>query len=139
MGNESSTPRTVIKAASACVWRGDEVLLAQRGKAHGRGFWSLPGGRVEAGETTLEAAARELLEETGVTALLEHHVGDFALTSGTTEFLISCHAGAHVSGEAVAQSDAMAVAWVHFLAIKDYALAPNTASAIARARLLMGR
>lgn len=46
----------------------DHVILVQRGKAPNAGWWGFPGGHVELGETALEAAARELLEETGVQA-----------------------------------------------------------------------
>ena len=50
------------------------MLLIQRAKPP-VGLWSLPGGHVEFGETALEAAARELLEETGVVAELKELVG----------------------------------------------------------------
>eukprot|EP01028_Stygiella_incarcerata_P008381 TRINITY_DN362_c4_g3_i1.p1 TRINITY_DN362_c4_g3~~TRINITY_DN362_c4_g3_i1.p1 ORF type:complete len:183 (-),score=35.35 TRINITY_DN362_c4_g3_i1:31-579(-) len=40
-----------------------EVLLAQRGKAPGKGMWSLPGGAIELGETVVEGIYRELAEE----------------------------------------------------------------------------
>ncbi len=49
------------------VRRGDAVLLVRRGKPPGLGEWSLPGGSQELGETLFETAAREALEETGVT------------------------------------------------------------------------
>lgn len=55
-------------ATSAAVFRGPLVLLARRAANPGAGLWSLPGGRVEAGETLAEAARRELMEEVGVEA-----------------------------------------------------------------------
>jgi 8-oxo-dGTP diphosphatase len=42
------------------------LLLIQRGREPSRGAWSLPGGRVEAGESAEEAVEREVLEETGL-------------------------------------------------------------------------
>lgn len=54
-------------AGVVCV-RGDEVLLIRRGREPRRGEWSLPGGRIEPGERAVDAALRELREETGVEA-----------------------------------------------------------------------
>src|SRR3954469_757311 len=50
--------------------RGDQVLLIKRGNPPRQGQWSLPGGRLEYGETTRVAALRELAEETEVQAEL---------------------------------------------------------------------
>jgi 8-oxo-dGTP diphosphatase len=127
-------PRPIIKAASACVWRGDEVLLVERGQALGQGFWSLPGGKVDPGETALYAANRELLEETGIVAMLSIHVGDFEIVTDKVSYVISCFSGTYISGAALAQSDARAVSWIHWQQITNYRLAPNTKDAVIRAR-----
>ncbi|WP_300541522.1 NUDIX hydrolase [Maricaulis sp.] len=57
-----------IAGAGIVVFRGDDVLLIRRGKPPYEGEWSLPGGKIEYGETAAEAALRELMEETGTTA-----------------------------------------------------------------------
>ncbi|MGQ3674481.1 NUDIX hydrolase [Xanthobacter sp. TB0139] len=60
-----------VVAASIAVFRGPHVLLVRRGSASGcdnAGLWSLPGGKVEPGETVADAALRELHEEVGVEA-----------------------------------------------------------------------
>jgi 8-oxo-dGTP diphosphatase len=51
------------------------LLLVLRGRAPNRGRWSLPGGRLEAGETMAAAAARELREETGMAATIGEVAG----------------------------------------------------------------
>ena len=54
-------------AASVALINGDRVLLIQRARNPWRGMWSLPGGRLEPGETAEEAAGREVREEVGLT------------------------------------------------------------------------
>ncbi len=119
------------------MWRGDEVLFVQRGKTFGHGTWALPGGKIEPGETAAEAALRELLEETGVNARLERHVGNFDLAGLGVHYVISCWTGHYLSGEAVAQSDVMAVKWLDFRAIETLNLVSGNAKAVVRARQLL--
>src|SRR5579859_1593931 len=52
----------------ALVRRGDRFLLVRRAKPPNQGRWGFPGGVQELGETVIEAAQRELGEETGVLA-----------------------------------------------------------------------
>jgi 8-oxo-dGTP diphosphatase len=53
---------------AAAVLDGELLLLGRRLSAFGRGMWALPGGKSEAREDPETALARELLEETGLTA-----------------------------------------------------------------------
>jgi ADP-ribose pyrophosphatase YjhB (NUDIX family) len=66
---------SVEVAVGAVVRRGDEILLVRRGRGAGVGRWSLPGGRVEFGETLVAAVAREVVEETGLEIEVGHFVG----------------------------------------------------------------
>jgi len=50
----------------AVVIHEGRILLVKRASPPGKGFWAIPGGLVELGETVREAAERELLEETGI-------------------------------------------------------------------------
>lgn len=62
------TQSAPVLGAIAVVLKEDQVILVQRGKAPSKGMWGFPGGHVELGETAMQAAERELLEETGVSA-----------------------------------------------------------------------
>ena len=127
-----------ILGASACIWRGGKVLLIKRGKPPGKGLWSLPGGKIELGEAAEAAAARELFEETQVTAKLIEAIGPFEVRRDEVIiYSITCFAGRYVSGEAVAGSDAADVAWVYPQALGGFELAPNIAQAIAEAAKLL--
>ncbi|NVJ99667.1 MAG: NUDIX hydrolase [Alphaproteobacteria bacterium] len=59
-------PTAPIVGVGAVVIKNSHVLLIRRGKPPKEGEWSLPGGKQKLGETTSEAARREILEETGV-------------------------------------------------------------------------
>jgi ADP-ribose pyrophosphatase YjhB (NUDIX family) len=53
-------------AVSAAIFRDGEVLVVRRAGAPAKGLWTLPGGRVEVGETLVEAVRREVAEETAL-------------------------------------------------------------------------
>lgn len=53
-------------AVSAAIFRGGKVLLTRRARSPAKGFYSLPGGRVEFGESLHQAVSREVDEETGL-------------------------------------------------------------------------
>ena len=64
----NGVPESVIPCVGAVI-KDDQgrLLLIKRGHEPGAGLWSLPGGRIEPGETDAEALVREMREETGLT------------------------------------------------------------------------
>lgn len=131
-------------AASAAVFRDGMVLLAQRAKPPLAGIWSLPGGHIEPGEKALDAAIRELREETGIEAdikgivdvkdvILHHDDGSLR-----AHYVISAFYGVWLSGEAQPQSDAREVEWVSLAALNDRPLTEGTVKIILQAAKLLG-
>jgi 8-oxo-dGTP diphosphatase len=87
-------------------WRGDEVLLIRRGRAPRLGEWSIPGGKVELNETLADAALRELLEETGVTAKMAGLVEVYEILEPEFHYVLIDYAAHCLAGEPRAGDDA---------------------------------
>jgi 8-oxo-dGTP diphosphatase len=104
-------------AALAVTLRGDDVLLVRRRNPPDAGLWGFPGGHVDPGETALTAAARELAEETGVTATPRRYLDNVDLILRDDDgqlryhFLLAAVLCDYVAGEPVAADDAMEAGW----------------------------
>ncbi len=59
-------PKRPLVGVGAILFRRDRILMAQRGKEPLKGWWSIPGGALELGESLEDAVRREVLEETGL-------------------------------------------------------------------------
>jgi 8-oxo-dGTP diphosphatase len=131
---QNNTPtQPLIRAASACVWREGKVLLVKRQE----GVWAFPGGKIEGDESPIDTAHRELMEETGVAADLQQLVGRYEIIAPRARYVISCYTGFHLSGEGVAQSDALDAVWVLPTQTTKLFLAPNIAKALMVAQHLL--
>jgi 8-oxo-dGTP diphosphatase len=135
-------PRLPVLAVAAIVRQGNSLLMVRRGRAPSAGLWSVPGGRVEAGETLDEALRREVLEETGLEiepgellGYVERQDGDHFVI---LDFLASV-AGAGVDGdEAVirAGDDAAEVCFVPIGEVRDLPLVPGLGDFLIQHKIL---
>lgn len=87
------------------------LLLVRRANEPGRGRWSLPGGRVEPGETDAEAVVREVYEETRLSVAVGPLLGTVHRPAPNGVFEINDYACQVVGGEPRAGDDASAVQW----------------------------
>ncbi|MGQ1838798.1 NUDIX hydrolase [Kocuria turfanensis] len=104
----------IVRAAAAVVVGADgRLLLIRRGTDPQRGRWSVPGGRVEPGETVAEAAVREAFEETGARVRAERELGVVRVPGGR-DVVYEVHdiAATFLGGTLRPGDDADEVRWV---------------------------
>ncbi len=95
-----------VPCVGVVCWRGEEVLLIRRGRPPRLGEWSIPGGKVEWGESLAEAALRELREETGVEAELAGLVEVYEIIEPDFHYVLIDYAARWLKGDPVAADDA---------------------------------
>jgi 8-oxo-dGTP diphosphatase len=113
-----------VECAGALV-RDDagRLLLVRRGRPPAAGMWSLPGGRIEPGETAAAAAAREVREETG----LDVEIGAVLITAVIADgaYRVQDFAARVVGGELQAGDDASEVCWATEAELDELELTPG--------------
>jgi 8-oxo-dGTP diphosphatase len=103
------------------------LLLIRRGHEPSRGLWSLPGGRVEPGETLEQAVVREVREETGLDVRAGAVVGSVLIPAGAVVYDVTDFACTPVdpSAEPFFGDDADDVRWVDVAALDDLPCTPR--------------
>lgn len=111
----------------------DRILLVRRANDPGRGLWSIPGGRVEPGESDAAAVVREVREETGLDVVVDGLVGvvERPGPAGVT-YVIRDYLCTMTGGIPYAGDDASDVAWVDAYALVDLELVPGLVDALTR-------
>jgi ADP-ribose pyrophosphatase YjhB (NUDIX family) len=106
----------------------EELLLVRRGRGPGAGRWSVPGGRVEAGETICDAVVREVAEETGLQVRCGELLGWAERIGPQHHFVILDFAVTVTDGRRpVAADDAAEASWFPLSSVPRVALVDGLA------------
>jgi 8-oxo-dGTP diphosphatase len=134
-----------IAAAIAVVLRGDRLLLVRRRHRPDMGRWGFPGGKIEAGETIVAAALRELGEETGVAAeavevltAVDVIRSDGAGNGRFHHYVLIAVLCRWTEGEGAAADDAEEAAWFDLAALRAVPTSPDVVR-VAELALARGR
>jgi len=131
-------PSQPILGVGAVIVKDGKALIVKRANNPYKGQWSIPGGRVELGETLAEAVQREMREETG----LEVRVGPVIEVFERVEreldriryhFVIVDYVCACVGGALCAGDDAEDVAWVTSEELEAYRVSESAVAVIRKA------
>jgi len=129
----------------AVVLHEGRVLLVRRGRAPALGLWSVPGGLVELGETTVDAARREVEEETGLDVRIAGLVGVLDRVTRDADGRVRYHwvlvdylAYPQSNDTITAGSDAAEVRWVTIDEVGRLPITEGLADMIKRAAALAG-
>jgi acetyl-CoA carboxylase carboxyl transferase subunit beta len=128
-------PAPVECAGAVVVDERGRLLLVRRGRAPALGSWSLPGGRVDPGETPAQTAAREVAEETGLAVEVGELLATVDLTGG---FRVHDFAARVVGGALAAGDDADDARWVAPDELDGLDLSPGLADELRRMGAIPG-
>jgi 8-oxo-dGTP diphosphatase len=138
-----SYPQRPFLAVSAAVIDGDRVLVVRRARPPALGVYTLPGGVVEAGETLEQAAAREVLEETGLAITIVGPAGFRETIARDTEdrverhFVILCFAATLAGGTLALNEELSEAHWLLPADLADLQTTPGLADIVAAAYTLL--
>jgi 8-oxo-dGTP diphosphatase len=128
-------------AVSAVIFRESRVLLVRRARSPAKGFYSLPGGRVEFGETLHAALHREVAEETALQIEIAGLAGWREVVpsaAGGGHYLIMSFAARWIAGEVVLNEELDDHRWLAPEAIGEMKLTAGLIEIIRSAQGLLG-
>jgi 8-oxo-dGTP diphosphatase len=133
--NTRSLPVPTLGVSGIVFNNQKQILLIQRNQPPAMGLWSIPGGKLEPGESLVEACKREIKEETGldtdiknIVAVVERRVEGFHYVIIDYLALLANEE----NSQPIAQSDVSEARWVSLEHLVDYDLVEGLVEIILR-------
>jgi 8-oxo-dGTP diphosphatase len=132
-------PTRPFLGVGALIFEGNTILLVERAKQPLQGYWSVPGGIVEAGEKLEDAVRREVREETGLEIeplemfeIFERIMPD---AEGRPEYhyVLIDYLCRVLGGQLAAASDVSCAVWVREQDLGKYMVTEGTLAVVERA------
>jgi ADP-ribose pyrophosphatase YjhB (NUDIX family) len=127
-------------AVSAAIFRGPDLLLVRRARSPAKGFYSLPGGRVEYGESLAEAVLREVMEETALSIEIVALAGFREVLPGPANaghYVILSFAARWIEGEPVLNDELDEYRWIAPDTLGAFKATEGLAAIVGSARALL--
>jgi len=143
VADERTYPQRPFLAVSAAIFRNGKVLVVRRARKPALNRYTLPGGAVEAGETLVEAAIREVREETSLSiepvALAGHRevIARDDAAKVERHFVILCFASRWLAGEPVLSDELDDSRWVDPSELGNYRTTDGLAEIVTTAATLL--
>lgn len=134
-------PERPIVGVGIFIQEKDRYLLIKRAAEPDAGLWSIPGGLVEVGEKTSEAAIREALEETCLNVEIQERIDVIDKIVYDDEgkvkyhFIIIDYLAKPIGGVMCARDDALDARWVTKEQFKDYHITPTLIDLLQKMKL----
>ena len=136
MKEDRRYPKHPLVGVGALIYQRDRILMAERGGEPLKGWWSIPGGLVESGESLDEAVRREVREETGlqvkplgVLKIFERIIRD-AQGAPEYHYVLIDYVCRITSGTLRAGDDVSRAEWVRRRDLKDLRITEGTLAVI---------
>jgi len=123
----------VVAVGAVVLVEPDVVVLIQRANPPSKGSWTLPGGKLNRGESLVDAVRREVLEETGLEVEVGQLIEVVELVESTHHYVVLDYLARKTGGTLRAGDDAADARYVRVSELAEYGVTEAVARVVSSA------